>query len=87
VRLYYSKNGQQAYLSAPIPPFVFENVPQGLHAIAVIRVRREQMVYQDTIQTFGGGATKLVEIVFRLGTFAPIPEEPGQLAVPGGPVR
>jgi prepilin-type N-terminal cleavage/methylation domain-containing protein len=85
VRLYYSKNGQQAFLSAPMPPFVFENVPQGLHAIAVIRVRREQMVYQDTIQTFGGGATKLVEIVFRLGTFAPIPEGPVQPGVPGGP--
>jgi prepilin-type N-terminal cleavage/methylation domain-containing protein len=78
VRLYYARNGRQAYLSAPMPPFVFENVPQGLHAIAVIRVRREQMVYQETIQTFGGGATRLVEIVFRLGTYAPIPQDPGQ---------
>ncbi len=74
VRLYFARNGRQAYLSAPMPPFVFENVPQGLHAIAVIRTRREQMVYQDTIQTFGNGSTKLVEIVFRLGNYAPIPE-------------
>jgi prepilin-type N-terminal cleavage/methylation domain-containing protein len=84
VRLYFSRNGRQAFLSAPTPPFVFENVPQGLHAIAVIRTRREQMVYQDTIQTFGGGSTKMVEIVFRLGNYAPIPEEP---VVPAGPGR
>ncbi len=84
VRLYYAQNGRQAYLSAPMPPFVFENVPQGLHAIAVVRVLRDQMVYQDTIQTFGGGSTRLVEIAFRLGTYAPIPGSPEQ---PAGPVR
>jgi hypothetical protein len=65
VRLYYSKDGREAHLSAPMPPFVFEDVPQGLHAVAVVGTQDERMVYQDTIQTFGGGSTKLVEIVFR----------------------
>jgi prepilin-type N-terminal cleavage/methylation domain-containing protein len=77
VRLFFPMSGQQAFLADGVPPFVFENVPQGLHAIAVIRVLREQMVYQDTIQTFGNGTTRLVEIVFRLGNYAAIPEVPG----------
>jgi prepilin-type N-terminal cleavage/methylation domain-containing protein len=76
VRLYYSNNGQQAFLADGLPPFVFDNVPQGLHAIAVIRTLREQMVYSDTIQTFGNGSTRLVEIVFHLGAYAPIPGAP-----------
>jgi hypothetical protein len=68
VRLYYSNNGAQAYLDASTPPFVFENVPQGIHAIVVLRMKKDppQQVVQDTIQTFGGGATKLVELIFRL---------------------
>ena len=66
VRLYYSDNGHQAMLADNIAPFVFENVPQGIHAIEVNRLKRNQIVVQDTIQSFGGGATKLVELYFRL---------------------
>jgi hypothetical protein len=32
----------------------------------VNRLKRNQIVVQDTIQSFGGGATKLVELFFRL---------------------
>jgi hypothetical protein len=68
VRLYYSNNGQEAFLEDPVAPFVFENVPQGIHAIAVLRMasNRPLAVAQDTVQVFGNGATKLVEFVFRL---------------------
>lgn len=66
VRLYYSDNGQQRFLADNIAPFVFENIPQGIHAIEVNRLKRDQIVVQDTIQSFGGGATKLVELFFRL---------------------
>jgi hypothetical protein len=67
VRLYYSSNGQEAFLDDPVAPFVFENVPQGVHAIAVLRMKSAPplAVAQDTIQVFGNGATKLVEFVFR----------------------
>jgi hypothetical protein len=66
VRLYYSNNGLQAFLADNVAPFVFENIPQGIHAIEVNRLKRDQIVVQDTIQSFGGGATKLVELFFRL---------------------
>jgi prepilin-type N-terminal cleavage/methylation domain-containing protein len=68
VRLYYSNNGQQAFVDDPIAPFVFENVPQGFHAIVVLRMKSDppQPVVQDTIQIFGNGATRLVELIFRL---------------------
>jgi hypothetical protein len=68
VRLYYSNNGQEAFLDDPIAPFVFENVPQGVHAIVVLRMKKDppQPVVQDTIEVFGGGATRLVELTFRL---------------------
>jgi hypothetical protein len=68
VRLYYSNNGQEAFLDDPIAPFVFENVPQGFHAIVVLRMKSDppQPVVQDTIQVFGNGATRLVELIFRL---------------------
>jgi type II secretory pathway pseudopilin PulG len=67
VRLYYANNGQEAFLDDPVAPFVFENVPQGIHAIVVLRMKSEPplAVAQDTIQVFGNGATKLVEFVFR----------------------
>lgn len=65
VRLFYSYNGQEAVLADGISPFIFENVPQGIHAVQVIRLRKDQLVVQDTIQVFGG-ATKLVELIFRL---------------------
>lgn len=66
VRLYYSNNGQQAFIADNMAPFVFENVPQGIHAVEVNRLKRDQIVVSDTIQTFGGGATKLVELFFWL---------------------
>ncbi|MCX6552768.1 MAG: prepilin-type N-terminal cleavage/methylation domain-containing protein [Acidobacteria bacterium] len=69
VRLYYSENGEQMFVDDAFAPFVFENVPQGVHAVVVLRIkegRLPQAVVQDTIQVFGGGATKLVELIFRL---------------------
>jgi hypothetical protein len=68
VRLYYSNNGQEAFLDDPVAPFIFENVPQGFHAIVVLRMKSDppQPVVQDTIQVFGNGATRLVELIFRL---------------------
>ena len=68
VRLYYSNNGQEAFLDDPVAPFVFENVPQGIHALVVLRMKNipPLAVVQDTVQVFGGGATKLVELAFRL---------------------
>ena len=77
VRLFYAAEGRQAFLADSDPPFAFENVPQGLHAIAVNRAGGDTMVYQDTFQTFGNGATKLVEIVFGPGAAVdPVPDEP-----------
>jgi hypothetical protein len=64
VRIYYAQNGQEAYLDDPIAPFVFDRVPQGVHAIAVLR-GGNLAVGQDTIQVFGSGTSKLVEFVFR----------------------
>lgn len=68
VRLYYSNNGQEAFLDDPVAPFVFENVPEGLHAIVVLRMKNDppRAVVQDTVQVAGGGATRLVELAFRL---------------------
>jgi len=68
VRLYYSANGQEAFLDDPVAPFVFENVPQGVHAVAVLRMKESppRVVVQDTVQVSGGGATRLLELVFRL---------------------
>jgi type II secretory pathway pseudopilin PulG len=67
VRLYYASNGREAFLDDPVAPFVFENVPQGVHAIVVLRMKSDPplAVAQDTVQVFGGGATRLVEFVFR----------------------
>jgi type II secretory pathway pseudopilin PulG len=68
VRLYFSNNGQEAFLDDPVGPFVFENVPQGIHAVVVLRMKNDppRAVAQDTIQVFGNGATRLLELVFRL---------------------
>lgn len=66
VRLFYSDNGQERFLADNLAPFVFENIPQGIHAIQVVRLKNSQIVVQDTIQSFGGGASKLVELIFRL---------------------
>ena len=65
VRLFYFNGGQQAFLADNLAPFIFENIPQGIHAIQVIRLKKDQLVVQDTIQVFGG-STKLVELIFRL---------------------
>jgi hypothetical protein len=64
VRLYYSNNGQEAFLSATVAPFVFDNVHPGLHAIAVVRSSSSQVVAQDTIEV-PANSTKLVELFFR----------------------
>jgi len=68
VRLYYANNGREAFVDDPVAPFVFENVPQGVHAIVVLRMKKDppQPVVQDTVQVFGNGATRLVELIFRL---------------------
>lgn len=68
VRLYYSNGGREAFLDDPVAPFVFENVPQGIHAVVVLRMKNNPplAVAQDTVQVFGGGATRLVELAFRL---------------------
>ncbi len=65
VRLFFSNGGQEAMLADNIAPFIFENIPQGIHAIQVCRLKKDQIVVQDTIQVHGG-ATKLVELIFRL---------------------
>ena len=65
VRLYYSSNGKEAFLTDDIAPFIFDNIPQGVHAIAVVRLKKDQIVVQDTIESYGGG-TKLIELIFRL---------------------
>jgi type II secretory pathway pseudopilin PulG len=66
VRLYYSDGGRELFLADNSAPFVFENIPQGIHAIQVVRLKNSQVVVQDTVQTLGGGATRLLELVFRL---------------------
>jgi len=64
VRLYYSNNGQEAFLTATKAPFAFENVHPGLHAIAVVRTSGGLVVAQDTIEV-PVNSTKLVELFFR----------------------
>jgi len=64
VRLYYSNNGKEAFLSATKAPFAFESVHPGLHAVAVVRTSGEVVVAQDTIEV-GASGTKLVELFFR----------------------
>ena len=64
VRLYYSNNGQETFLSSTKAPFTFENVHPGLHAIAVIRTSSSLVVAQDTIEV-PPNSTKLVELFFR----------------------
>jgi type II secretory pathway pseudopilin PulG len=64
VRLYYSNNGQEAFLSATMAPFAFDNVHPGLHAISVVRIGSSQIVAQDTIEV-PANSTRLVELFFR----------------------
>jgi prepilin-type N-terminal cleavage/methylation domain-containing protein len=63
IRVFFSRNGVETYMDDPAAPFVFDRVPQGTHAIAVLR--GNLVVGQDTIQVFGNGTTKLVEFTFR----------------------
>ena len=68
-------------------PFVFENVPQGVHAIVVLRMKSDPplAVAQDTVQVFGSGATRLVEFVFRLSGYPPGPRATlGPVRAPAG---
>ena len=64
VRLYYAKNGQEAFLASRTPPYTFENVHPGLHAVAVFRLNSNQVVAQDTLEILPN-STKLVEMFFH----------------------
>jgi len=64
VRLYYSNNGTEAFLSSSAAPFAFDNIYPGLHAIAVMRSSSGQIVAQDTVEV-PHNTTKLVELFFR----------------------
>jgi type II secretory pathway pseudopilin PulG len=64
VRIYYAQNGTEVYRDDAAAPFVFERVPQGVHAIALLR-GGTSLVAQDTIMVYPGGTPKLVEFVFR----------------------
>ena len=64
VRIYIARGGVEKYLEDDMAPFVFDRVPQGVHAVAVLR-GGVQIVAQDTIQVFGNGTPKLVEFAFR----------------------
>lgn len=79
VLLHYANQGRPAALVAASAPFLFENVPMGLHAIQVIR--NGIVVAQDTIASLGGGQTKLVEL-WVLAVGHPIGADPGDN--PGG---
>jgi hypothetical protein len=62
VRLYYAKEGVQVWLSSKAAPFVFENVPMGLHAVQILN--NNTVVAQDTVASLGSGQTKLVTLSF-----------------------
>ncbi len=64
VKLYYASNGTEAVLTDTAAPFIFENVPIGLHAVVVLTAQGNNwsVVAQDTIASPGAGQTKLVEI-------------------------
>jgi len=75
VQLYYATNGVEAVLTDTQSPFIFENVPMGLHAIVVTGTvpkgngngngnggTTTGVVAQETITSPGSGKTKLVEM-------------------------
>lgn len=67
VTLYYSNGGIQASLLDPASPFVFDNVPMGLHHIQVIKRTSPNIgsiVARETILTQGNGRTTPVELWF-----------------------
>lgn len=66
VDLYYASGGVQSVVRDSSPPFRFDNVPMGLHAIQVVRLTGpggSGVVAQDTI-TLRPGATALAELWF-----------------------
>lgn len=67
VTLYYSNGGVEATLSDAVSPFVFDNVPMGLHAVQVIKLTNPQggsVVARQTITSQGSGRTTAVELWF-----------------------
>ncbi len=65
VKLYYSNGGTQAVLTDSAPPFVFDNVPMGLHAVQVIRRQQGTLKAEDTVASRGSGQTTAVELWFE----------------------
>lgn len=66
VDLYYASGGVQAVVRDTSPPFRFDNVPMGLHAIQVVKLTEpgaNGVVAQDTI-TLRPGSTALAELWF-----------------------
>jgi prepilin-type N-terminal cleavage/methylation domain-containing protein len=67
VTLYYSNGGTKAALSDSASPFVFDNVPMGLHHIQVIKRSNPQagsIVARETVLTRGSGGTTPAELWF-----------------------
>ena len=67
VKLYYASNGAEAVLTDSFGPFVFQNVPMGLHAIEVVKTtapNKGSVVAQTTVVSLGGGQAQLVEVWF-----------------------
>jgi prepilin-type N-terminal cleavage/methylation domain-containing protein len=75
VRLFYAAEGREAVLADGVAPFIFENVPAGLHAVVVMGPPPgsggsgsgnggvlKTMLAQQTIASLANGRTKLVEI-------------------------
>lgn len=65
VKLYYSNGGAQAVLTDTAPPFVFDNVPMGLHGVQVIRRQQGTLKAEDTVASRGSGQTTAVELWFE----------------------
>jgi prepilin-type N-terminal cleavage/methylation domain-containing protein len=66
VDLYYASAGVQSVVRDSSPPFRFDNVPMGLHAIQVVKIGGpggSGVVAQDTI-TLRPGSTALAELWF-----------------------
>lgn len=66
VDLYYASDGQERVVSQATGPFVFQNVPIGLHAVRIVKLTNPgagSIVGQDTI-VVRAGSTTAVEIWF-----------------------
>ncbi len=59
VKLFYSSDGAEQSVSDSAPPFVFEDIHQGLHAIQVMR---NNQVLSSTATEVQAGGTRLVEM-------------------------